>query len=114
MLIIRREQVEAFRRAAAQRFEHDLVADLRRNYPGPSVRVGDEGLIKLIRDAEKRGAIYGITSEQDIATLAELDLSFGAPFERQKHCEWAVPLLADKSLSPGGRLALIMDRLPEQ
>ena len=76
--------------------------------------MGDEGLIKLVRDAEKRGANYGITSEQDIATLAELDLSLGAPFERQKHCEWAMALLADKTLSPGGRLALIMDRLPEQ
>ena len=113
MLIIRREQVEAFRRAAAQRFERDLAADLRRNYPAPSSRIDDEGMIRLIRDAEKRGASYGITTERDIATLAELDFNFGAPFERQKSCEWAVPLLADQSLTPGSRLALIMDRLPE-
>lgn len=113
MLIIRREQMEVFRRAAAQRFERELLGDLRRGYPERFHEMGEEGVLLLIRETEKRGAVHGIVAERDLATLAELDLVYGAPFERHKGCEWAGALLRDQSLTPSARLALILDRIPE-
>ncbi|HRE07004.1 MAG TPA: hypothetical protein PKX00_15430 [Opitutaceae bacterium] len=112
MLIIRQEQMDTLSRAAVHRFERALLEDLRKNYPAESELKGDAGVLALIREASKRGESLGIVAECDIATLAELDLSLGAPFERQKGNEWAVAILRDKSISPAGRLALILARLP--
>jgi hypothetical protein len=50
-------------------------------------------------------------AENDVATVAELDLKFGQPFERQKGQEWAASILQDPSIIPGARVALILSRL---
>jgi hypothetical protein len=114
MLIIRREQMEALSRASMKRFEKDLVADLRRAHPADFGRLGEPAVLQLVRGAVKRGALYGITAERDIATMAELDLILGAPFEQQKGYDWAHLLLRNVSITPTGRLAVIMARLPAE
>jgi hypothetical protein len=112
MLIIRREQMEAFSRASMRYFEKRLLADLRRARPAEFGRHGEPAVLQLIRDAVKRGASYGVVAERDVATLAELDLCLGAPFERQRGCEWCLTLLRNTTLTPSGRLAVILARLP--
>jgi hypothetical protein len=110
MLIIRREQVEVFRRAAVQRFERDLVADLWRAHPTRYAEFGDNAVLKLVREAVRRLAVYGIADEDDVANLAELDFTLGQPFERQKGQEWAGEILRDQTIIPGARVALILAR----
>lgn len=104
--------MEAFSRAMLNRFERELLADLKIHYAADYERVGEAGVLQLIRQANHRGMTYGIVAERDIATIAELDLSLGAPFERQKGCEWAGAVLRDSNITPAGRLALILARLP--
>jgi hypothetical protein len=110
MLIIRREQMEVFSRAAVQRFERELVGELRTAYPERLAAMGEPGVMHLVREAVKRMAVHGITAEQDVANIAELDLRLGQPFERQKGQEWAASILQDQSIVPGARVALILNR----
>jgi hypothetical protein len=42
------------------------------------------------------------------------DLIAGAPFERQKGYDWTLGVLRDTKLTPGGRLAVIMSRMPAE
>ena len=114
MLIIRRELIEVLSRAALRRFERELLADLKTCYPAKFGQLGEPAVLLAVRDAIKRAPSYGITSEKDVATMAELDLIAGAPFERQKGYYWTLGVLRDTKLTPSGRLAVIMSRMPAE
>ena len=114
MLIIRREQIEVLSRAAVRRFERGLLVDLKRCHPADFGRLGEPAVLQLIRDVIRRAPQYGITADRDVATMAELDLILGAPFERQNGLDWSAPLLRDLKITPSGRLAVIMARLPAE
>src|SRR5215207_10141578 len=110
MLIIRREQMEIFSRAAVDRFERDLMAELRERYPARYAELGDAAVLQFVRGAERRLAVHSITAEDDVAKLAELDFNLGKAYESAKGHEWAAAILQDPSIIPTARVTLILAR----
>ena len=81
MLIIRREQMEVFRREAASRFEDEMVVHSKLFSPRLCEVMGDEQLRAALRSAMNRAADYGFTCRGPIRLFIEMMFLCGSGFD---------------------------------
>lgn len=95
MLVIRQEQMEVFRAAAARGFEGEMAAHLADFSPWLFAAVGDGPLRKAIRLGTDKARGYGFTDRGPVRLYLELMLLFGSHFDTDPQYPWANAILKD-------------------
>ncbi len=108
MLIIREEQMEAFRAAVRERFEERLSAHVTEKYGF----VQSDATLTLVRGSIAKAEQYGLTMERSIVVLAELMVEEGQDFDSHPDRALAREILADRELPEGARMHLLLAERP--
>jgi hypothetical protein len=96
MLVIRKEQMDVFRVAAARAFEGEMVVHLAAFSPPLVEAVGEEPLRKAVRLGMERAASHGFNHRGPVRLYLELMLLLGSHFDTDPQCPWATEILADR------------------
>jgi hypothetical protein len=97
MLVIRNEQMWAFRMAMGEQFVDKLMLLFRGLWPARTARLGDN-YRRVIESSIDRALSYGIKTESSVARFVNLCLTWGPDFELQPQHEWALKILKDPNL----------------
>ncbi|MCB2263704.1 MAG: hypothetical protein LGR52_12340 [Candidatus Thiosymbion ectosymbiont of Robbea hypermnestra] len=97
MILIRKDQLEAFRQTALHRFEEELVAHSRDFAPELSKIIGEERLRSAIRAAMTRANRYGFTNRGPLRLFVEMMFLFGSAFDTDPQYPWAARILLASS-----------------
>ena len=96
MLVIRPEQMDAFRSVARRGFEDEMVAHLAQFSPPLFEAVGEEQLRTAIRLGVGRAEGYGLTFRGPTRLYLELMLLFGSHFDTDPQYPWAAEILGEQ------------------
>lgn len=117
MFQIREEQMELFQDRGEREFESRMAKHVELQFPEEHQAMvhtaGPESVGKLIQAAIERAADYGITSEQAVAGLINLDVLYGTGFESTPGMEWSKEILEDTELEDITRINMIVELLPD-
>jgi len=113
MVVIRKEQMAAFRMEARKRFAERMRIYIAEEYPAVHEYLGDEGTKQLIQKGIETAARYGIDDNGPTAALIELMVQFGEQLEGSPERAWAERILADPELPGVIKLTVIRDRFEE-
>ena len=97
LLTIRSAQMSVFRKEKQRRFRDALRDRIAREYP--HIEPGDD----RVENALRRGAKYGLRTEEDLDWFVDLDLQRGAEWERQPDMDWVLEILDNPEVAPAGR-----------
>ncbi len=111
MLMIRKEQTEAFREYMLKKFENLQVTHLNKYYPEDFQALGEEDVREAIRYGIKQANTYNILIENDVSRYINLMFSFGRNFDTDLDSGWAAEILNDESSLSG---SVKMDRLYDE
>lgn len=101
MLVIRQAQMQHLGAVSLRRLEDRLALRLRRHYPIPFSIAGPQGWSAAIQAGAAAGRQQGFRNEGDLLLFLSLAFTFGAHFDRDPQCAWAVPHLSVHSSDPG-------------
>jgi hypothetical protein len=99
MLVLREQQLQAFRKVAVERFEERLLAHVEKHFTAQSRRLGRAQMLVVIRHSLERGAVHGFTTERDACLYLSLTLRLGGFFDIDPQLPWAAAILSDPALS---------------
>jgi hypothetical protein len=97
MLVIRREQMLAFRTLRLERLIEKLMRIFAPLWPKTISQLGT-GYRRFIEASVNRAVSYGIDTEASIGRFVNLCLVWGADFEMRPEHAWALRILKDSSL----------------
>jgi hypothetical protein len=95
MLRVRREQLEALTREAADNFEGRLVEHLREWFPKKYDYLTREGSRAVVRRSLARAKGYGLTDQYTLGSYADLVFLLGSDFDHDPQFPWASEILND-------------------
>lgn len=98
MLVIRPEQMEVFRQAAAHHFEIEMLEHLGELSPPLLKAIGKEQMLKAIRFGITKAASHGFTWRGPVRFYLELMLLFGSHFDTDPQYPWAGEILVKQDL----------------
>lgn len=93
MWTIRQEQIDAFRQAALQQFEDEMVEHLKEFAPRHWKVMGEQDGRKAIRLGIERAEKYGFTNRGPVRFYIELMFMFGSDFDTDPQYPWAREVL---------------------
>ena len=112
MLIIRQQQMEAFRSLLERDFVARLVVRAESRFPEQARQAnGRAGLEARIVAAVGRARKYGLTSKRDVTRFIDMDFTAGPDFELAPGMEWARGILEISGLNGPTRLHRVETRL---
>jgi hypothetical protein len=111
MLIIRQQQLAAFRPGLEAQFILRLTDWAQSTYPELASELGRDGLELRVKSAYHRAKRYSMTSRRDVAKFAQLDLRLGAEFENAPGNDWMKKILETRGLSGPTKVYRIECRL---
>ena len=95
MLIIRKEQMEAFEQSAIRNFENEMVRHMKKFSPLHCKVIGDNGVREVIRLGIDRAEKYSLTNRGPVRFYIELMFMFGSDFDTDPQLPWAGKILND-------------------
>jgi hypothetical protein len=98
-MIIRKEQMEIFRKIAAQDFENEMVEHLRSRFSEKLKSMENTVLRSLIQSGIDQAKEYKVEKRRDVRRYLECMIQYGVDFDRNKKTLWAVSILNDQGLS---------------
>jgi len=96
MLVIRVEQMEAFKKAALLSFEDEMIGHLAKFSPPLYKTVGEEQMRKVIQLGMNQAGKYGFTYRGSVRLYLELMLLFGSYFDSDPQYPWASEILINR------------------
>lgn len=114
MLTIRTEQLATFAAAHRAEFVDRLLPHLAASFPPWFAQRQEQGAKALVERAIEIGEQSGIRGEWAVMTLVELIIEFGENFEMSPDHDWAVKLLAHRSLPDRLKVAMLSERLRQR
>lgn len=110
MLLIRREQMEAFQKAALTRFECQMVAHLQEFAPTHCEALTNSGVLEVVRLGINRASKYGLTHRGPVRLHIELMFLMGSYFDIDPQLQWVAAALNDpKTLNQDDRANCLYD-----
>jgi hypothetical protein len=97
MLVIRGEQMQAFRTQMLEQFVERLTPMFIALWPKQTSQLGT-GYRRFIVASVDRAISYGIDTESSVGRFVNLCLVWGAEFEMRPEHAWALRILKDSSL----------------
>jgi len=111
MIVLRPEQIQAFKLAAQSRFENWMVRYIARRSPANISASGEEAVRRLIRLGIRRSQASGISKGAETCTYILIMLVLGSDFDTDPLYPWAAELLRGQPDSPAAeRVALLRRR----
>lgn len=111
MLVIREDQLAAFRLAAKERFVDDTAAHLRQHYPAPCAALGPEAQVRaFVRRGMTSAAKHGIEGWGGQTLYLELLVQFGEHLERSPLRQWSKNILENPDLPGDAKAEVLRDR----
>lgn len=110
MLLIRNEQMDAFRTESATRFQNQMVAHLIATYPTRYSSMPEREVRAFIRKGIEMGRRYEVKTEDAVSALLEMMTTFGEGLERSPDPLWIREILEHPRLPGSLKVELIQDR----
>ncbi len=101
MLMIRKEQMDAFGRYMLRQFENLQLAHLNQHYPKECRALGEKVVRNTIRYGIKKSKTYDVRIEFDVSRYINMMFSFGRNYDADPALPWASAIFNDES-SPSG------------
>lgn len=98
MFTIRKEHLEAFRRASMEGFEDRMVAHLKEFLPESCAEMAESEIRRRIQYGIRRASAYSITAEDDVCRYIDLTFAFHPQFDTDPGLPWASETLRDPAL----------------
>jgi hypothetical protein len=96
MLRIRKEQMETLERAAVERFEKSLEAELAQALPKVVEMMGEDRFRAKVRSGLARARERGLESQNGLRLFTHLTFLLGGAFDRDPQTAWAAEILDDR------------------
>jgi hypothetical protein len=93
---LRREQMQAFSRAADRSFEQRMFGHVNRHFPKRCAELGEADVREYIRHGMQRARSYDIVSERDICKYVDLMFVYGRDYDTNPKYPWAAEILNDR------------------
>jgi hypothetical protein len=106
-LVIRAEQMDAFRRQLTAGLARRLLTRLVLLYPEHTAAQSPSDLTTLIDAAITDARAYGIVSEDHLLHYLEFVLHYGPQFNDPQATPWASEILRQPNLTPAEKLRLL-------
>lgn len=97
MLIVRKEQMDFLRQAAAKRFEDEMVAHSLNFSPEHCTALGKTQVRLAVRAAMVRAGSYGFDNRGPLRLFIEIMYLFGSACDTDPQYPWAAAILRDTS-----------------
>lgn len=99
MLVIREEQMGAFRQYMLKQFEDRMVIHLNRNFPDEIKNIPELDLREIICICIDKAAKYDVTDETDVKRYLEYVVRYDSNFDINLNLPWTTKILSDKKLT---------------
>lgn len=110
MLIIRKEQMEAFRNSREMEFENRVVAYLKKEFAEQCSQLSDEAIRDSVKTAMLKRKEYRFETEETIILYLNLMYLLGFDFDKNAQHEWVQETLTDYDLPSRTRLVLLNEK----
>lgn len=110
-LVIRREQLPLLRPERTSELEERLAQRLAQEYAEDCARLGEAGVLALVRDTIRSAAIRRVDSEAALVELLRLYVEFGVGLELAPDRAWANEVLDHPRLPGALKVSLVRQRL---
>jgi hypothetical protein len=110
MLVIRREQMDAFRNQPRLAFESEMAAYLKRYFP---FEAANADLPRWVQSGLDRAAQYEFATYNESAQYLALMAILGAGFDEDPQIPWAAEMIGDSDNAPEDRITRVFDRAIE-
>ena len=109
MLIIRKEQMESFRKYIIEQFVDRSVIHLQAIFPDKTKHIAETDLRAIIHRGLNKAEIYNVRIENDVLRFLEYILKYGEDFDTSGGTAWAGEILRMENVQS----SIKMDRLDE-
>ena len=99
MLVIRQEQIDAFREYMTRQFENQMLSHVQRYFHYDFQVLGEQNVRKMIRYGIEHSKSYGLVMEDDVSKYIEMMFAFGRNFDTDSAYSWAAQILKDEDLT---------------
>ena len=96
-MLMRKQQMEAFERAAAKAFEDRTYVHLQQWFPHHCELLGEDQMRRVIRHGWQKANSYDLTAECCARSYIEFMCLLGGAFDTDVLLPWAAEILNDKS-----------------
>jgi len=114
MLVIREDQIEAFRQQNVERLIACTISYIRTEHPTHYARLGADGTRAFVERCIAAARRFGIDTDGATAVVTELWLIYGETLERAPDREWARNILAHKELPGYIKAETLQNRISER
>jgi len=97
MLVIRKAQLRALKKAAEMGFENKMVAHLNQFFPVVFAKMEEAEMLEMIRYGIQRARHHGFESGRDICKYIDVMVVFGPDFDKDADLPWAAEILSDNT-----------------
>ena len=104
VLVVRREQMQAFEQALLTTFVNRMADRLRVRFPAETGKLAAADLESMIRDGIAAAARHGVKDEADVARYLEFVVTHGPSFDVDEKTAWAGAILRRTDLSGTGKM----------
>jgi hypothetical protein len=111
MLIIRKQQMEVFKKAGEKKFVDELSQTARENHADAVEDLSDEELKKYVEIGIARARGHGLLSEDAITAFVRLMFDIAPNFDEQTNI---ARMLKDERLEPDDRIELVLEAASEE
>ena len=114
MLKLRKEHLAAFEAQVVSLFTSRVLAHVKAVWPAESAELGDPAVLETVRSAIQRAAALGLSTEHDVVRYVDLSFILAHDFEKSPLAVWTRPILSDRALAPGAKIARLYLRMEEE
>jgi len=114
MLKLRKEHLDAFEAHVISLFTSRVVAHVKAVWPAEAGELGDAVVLDSVRNAIKRAAALGLSSELELVRFVDLSFILAKDFESNPLAGWTKPILSDRTLAPSAKLDRLYQRMEEE
>lgn len=109
MLSIRKEQMQALREVARERFVKKMMTHLRRDFSEQTRELSEKELRDLVDEGMEQASEYDLEMRNDVRRYLECVAVYGPGFDTKAETAWAGRILRDNSLSGTRKMDRIAD-----
>ena len=103
--------LQAFSKQQSKRFEDEMCAYFRAEYPEKYKRAGEPWVRELVQTGTEKAKRYDIYLEPDIARFIDVMFAISPNFDENEKTAWARSILDQRRMTPEQRLDAIHERL---
>lgn len=110
MVVIRREQMDAFGLLGSTEFKDFMVRHITHHFPVHAEVWGKDLMLAVVEDGAAAGRKHGLASGRDLCHFIDFRVMLGASFDTDPQLPFAARILADRNLpAPTDRLNRLYD-----